>query len=157
MIKCFVYRNSILVVERGKAMLISETEVNVRYAETDQMGVVYHGNYIIWFEIGRTMLIKDLGFSYAELEKEGVISPVIDVQASYKRPLRFGETAKIKTWVEAYDGFRVKYGYEILTPRNEVAVTGFSEHICAQADTFKPIRFGRLYPEWHDAYEKAKK
>lgn len=136
-------------------MLISETKVNVRYAETDQMGVVYHGNYLIWFEVGRTELIKDLGFSYAELEKEGIISPVIDVHASYKKPLRYGETALIKTWVDYYDGFKVRYKYEVLTPVGEVAVIGSTDHICARKDTFRPIRLGKLYPKWDKAYKNA--
>lgn len=138
-------------------MLISESQINVRYAETDQMGVVYHANYLIWFEIGRTDLIKEMGFSYASLEKEGVISPVINVDANYKRPLKFGETATIKTWIEKYDGFRIVYGYEVLTPDGEIAVTGNTEHICADKETFRPIRFKKLYPEWHAAYEKVKK
>ena len=61
-------------------MLISETNIEVRYAETDQMGVVYHANYLVWMEIGRTKLIEDLGFKYAEMEKDGILAPVIDAQ-----------------------------------------------------------------------------
>ena len=65
-------------------MLVSKKEIEVRYAETDQMGVVYHANYLVWMEIGRTQFISDLGFSYAQMERDGVLSPVIDIQASYK-------------------------------------------------------------------------
>lgn len=65
-------------------MLVSTKEIEVRYAETDQMGVVYHANYIIWMELGRTQFVKDLGFNYAALEEQGVLSPVLDIQASYK-------------------------------------------------------------------------
>lgn len=65
-------------------MIISSREIEVRYAETDQMGVVYHANYLVWMELGRTQLIKELGFNYAEMEKDGIISPVLDIQASYK-------------------------------------------------------------------------
>ncbi|ALC90339.1 hypothetical protein AM500_11500 [Bacillus sp. FJAT-18017] len=138
-------------------MMISETSVEVRYAETDQMGVVYHANYFVWMEIGRTSFIRDLGFSYAQMEEDGIISPVIDIQASYKKPLRYGQTAKIKTWVEEYNGFRVKYGYEILTTDGELAVTGSSVHICANRETFKPISLKKKYPDWHKAYEEAAK
>lgn len=96
-------------------MLISENNIEVRYAETDQMGIVYHANYLVWMEIGRTKLIKDMGFNYAELEAEGILSPVLDIQASYKKPLKYGQTATVYTWIEKYDGLRVTYGYKILT------------------------------------------
>lgn len=138
-------------------MLLSVKEIDVRYAETDQMGVVYHANYLVWMELGRTKLIQDLGFNYAEMEKEGIISPVIDIEASYKKPLRYGETATVHTWVEEYDGIRVTYGYEILTENGELAVTGLSKHVCVKKDSFRPISIKRSYPEWHQAYENAKK
>ncbi len=138
-------------------MLVAITEIPVRYAETDQMGVVYHANYLIWMELGRTAFIEELGFNYAELEKDGILSPVIDIQVSYKKPVRFGETATVKTWVETYDGFRVKYGYEIFTAQAELAVTGFTEHVCVKKDSFRPVAFRRILPAWHAAYEKVKK
>lgn len=138
-------------------MHISEKKIEVRYAETDQMGVVYHANYIIWMELGRTKLVSDLGFKYADMEADGIISPVIDVQASYKKPVLYGETAIIKTWIESYDGLRITYGYEILTEAGELSVTGRSVHVCVKKDSFRPISVKRLYPDWHEAYEKNKR
>lgn len=138
-------------------MLISKKEISVRYAETDQMGVVYHANYLVWMEIGRTALIEDLGFNYAEMEKDGIVSPVLDIQASYKKPVRYGENAVIHTWIEEYDGIRVTYGYEIRNGSNELACSGFSKHVCVKKDTFKPISFKKSFPAWHEAYEKNKK
>ncbi|MHC0035526.1 acyl-CoA thioesterase [Pseudoneobacillus sp. C159] len=138
-------------------MLVSTKEIEVRYAETDQMGVVYHANYLVWMEVGRTALISDLGFNYAEMERDGVISPVIDIQVSYKKPLRYGEKATVQTWIEDYDGLRVTYGYEILTEDGELAVTGQSKHVCVKKDSFRPIIIRKLYPIWHEAYENAKK
>lgn len=142
---------------RRDNMHISKKEIEVRYAETDQMGVVYHANYLVWMEVGRTQLIKDLGFHYADMEKEGVISPVIDLQISYKKPLRYGETATVHTWVDLYDGIRVIYGYEIMTPDGELAITANSTHVCVNEKTFRPIRLKKMFPKWHEAYEKAKK
>jgi acyl-CoA thioester hydrolase len=138
-------------------MLVAIKEIEVRYAETDQMGVVYHTNYLVWMEIGRTALIQELGFNYAELEKAGYIAPVLDIQASYKKPVRYGEKAIVKTWVEDYDGIRTVYGYEILSEDGEVAVTGMTKHVCVKKDSFRPVPFKRVSPEWHEAYEKAKK
>ncbi len=136
-------------------MVVSTREIEVRYAETDQMGVVYHANYLIWMEVGRTGLIKDIGFSYAQLEMDGVVSPVIDLQVTYKKPIRYGETATIKTWIAQYDGFRSVYGYEVLTPDGEVSLVATSTHVCVKKDTFKPISLRRSYPEWHQAYLTA--
>jgi acyl-CoA thioester hydrolase len=116
--------------------------------------MVKYESYIVF---GRTGLIQDLGFNYAQMEKEGVISPVIDIAASYKKPLRYGETATIHTWVEEYDGLRVTYGYEIFTGDGELALTGQSKHVCVKKESFRPISIKRIYPLWHEAYEKAKK
>lgn len=77
-------------------MLISTKEIEVRYAETDQMGVVYHANYLVWMELGRTQIIKDLGFSYAEMEKDGIISPVLDILASYKNHCATGRLQQLR-------------------------------------------------------------
>lgn len=138
-------------------MIISTREIEVRYAETDQMGVVYHANYLVWMELGRTQLIKDIGFNYAEMEKDGIISPVLDIQASYKKPLRYGDTATIKTWVEEYDGIRSVYKYEIFSGNGELALTGSSKHVCVKKDSFRPISLKRSFPDWHEAYLQAMK
>ncbi|WP_226658212.1 acyl-CoA thioesterase [Pseudalkalibacillus hwajinpoensis] len=138
-------------------MYIATTPIDVRYAETDQMGVVYHANYLVWFELGRTTLINDLGFRYADMEKEGILSPVMDIQASYKRPVRYGDEVMVKTWVESYDGIRVNYGYEVINGDGEICVTGESLHTCVKRDTFRPVSIRRKFPEWHHAYENAKK
>ncbi|WHY99841.1 acyl-CoA thioesterase [Peribacillus simplex] len=138
-------------------MFVAENEIEVRYAETDQMGVVYHANYFIWMELGRTKLINDLGFYYADMEADGILSPVMDIQASYKTPVRYGDKVKVKTWIEKYDGLRVIYGYEIVNGKNEVAAIGHSSHVCVKKESFRPISIKRMYPEWHEAYEKNKK
>ena len=93
-------------------MFVAEHEVEIRYAETDQMGVVYHSNYLVWLELGRTKLIQDLGFSYVEMEKEGIISPVLDFTFhTVKRCVT--EKSNRKTWVDTVSPLRVVYGYEI--------------------------------------------
>lgn len=131
-------------------------DIQVRYSETDQMGVVYHANYIIWFELGRTELIESLQLSYVAMEEKGIISPVIDVRATYKKPVRYGDKAKVKTWLKKYDGLRVTYSYEVLNGENEVCVTGESVHICVLKERFRPISIRKHLPDWHEVYEKAK-
>lgn len=138
-------------------MKVAEKQVEVRYAETDQMGVVYHANYLVWMEIGRAALIEQLGFRYTDMEKEGVLAPVTDLQIAYKKPLRYGEIATVRTWIESYDGIRVTYAYEILTPDGELAATGKTQHVCVKRDSFRPILIRKYFPDWHEAYERAKK
>ncbi|WP_153124307.1 acyl-CoA thioesterase [Peribacillus tepidiphilus] len=138
-------------------MYISEKEIEVRYAETDQMGVVYHANYLVWMELGRTKIVKDLGFNYTDMEKDGVISPVLNVNINYLKSVRYGENVKIKTWIEKYDGIRTTYGYEIVNEKNEICATATSDHVCVKKENFRPISIKRLYPDWHEVYEKNKK
>ncbi|TGB04654.1 acyl-CoA thioesterase [Halobacillus salinus] len=136
-------------------MKIVETPIQVRYQETDMMGVVYHANYLVWFEIGRTAFIDALGFKYSEIENQGVVSPVIDANMSFKTPVRYGEDAQVKTWVEEYDGLRVTYGYEIVHGDGEIAVTGKTKHVIVKKDNFRPVSIRRSFPDWHEAYLKA--
>ncbi|MDQ0158916.1 acyl-CoA thioesterase [Alkalibacillus salilacus] len=136
-------------------MVINVTDIKVRYQETDQMGVVYHANYLVWFEIGRTHLIEQLGFNYADMERDGIVSPVVDINAQYKDPLTYGETASVKTYISSYDGFRIIYGYEVYTGNGDLAVTGSSSHVCVKKQNFKPISIRKHYPNWHNAYLEA--
>ncbi len=119
-------------------MFVAEHEVEIRYAETDQMGVVYHSNYLVWLELGRTKLIQDLGFSYVEMEKEGIISPVLDLQISYRKAMRYGEKAIVKTWVDTVSPLRVVYGYEIYNGDGDLCITASTTNICAKKRRVPP-------------------
>lgn len=139
-------------------MFIHETEIEVRYAETDQMGVVYHANYLVWLEIGRTHFIQALGFSYAELEKQGYISPVIDISVQYKAALRYGQKAIVRTWVEEHTKLRTTYGYEIIHEDSTIAATATSVHILAKRENFRPISLSKVDTKWDTTYtENARK
>jgi acyl-CoA thioester hydrolase len=92
-----------------------ETRVRVRYAETDQMGVVYHANYLIWFEVGRVELIRQMGLDYKSMEREeGCGIAVVDVSVRYKAPARYDEELVIQTRLTAARGSVVKFGYRIM-------------------------------------------
>lgn len=131
------------------------TPIQVRYQETDQMGVVYHANYLVWFEIGRTAFIEDLGLSYYKMEQAGVVSPVINAQIDFKQPIRYGQAASVHTWVVTYDGLRTTYGYEITDEEDNIAVSGTTEHVVVKKENFRPISVRRKFPEWHQAYQDA--
>ncbi|EUJ42192.1 acyl-CoA thioesterase [Brochothrix campestris] len=134
---------------------VNQSEIKVRYSETDQMGVVYHTNYLVWCEIGRTNLISQLGFDYVEMEAQGYLAPVLDVQLQYKFPLRYGQSAIVKTWVAAYDGLRTTYGYEIrVKETDQLALTATTTHAIVTKEHFKPASFRRHFPEWDKGYKK---
>lgn len=130
---------------------LSTVTFPVRYAETDQMGVVYHANYVIWCEIGRTKLIEDIGFRYADMEKEGVMSPVTKIHLNYVKPAIYGQDVTVKTRIINYTGVRVTYSYEIYADQ-VLLVTGESEHVCVDAKTFRPIQMKKRFPDWDKAY-----
>lgn len=85
----------------------------VRYAETDQMGVVYHSNYLVWCEIGRTDYLRHLGTSYAVLERQGLKLAVSDAQLRYHAPARYDDVVQIETWIERAQSRALTFGYEI--------------------------------------------
>ncbi len=90
------------------------TSLRVRYAETDQMGVVYHGNYFPWFEIGRVELMRSLGFSYQELEaQEDCVLPVVEASCRYRKPARYDDVLELHTCVKALRGPMLIFSYAL--------------------------------------------
>ena len=90
-----------------------EITVRVRYQETDQMGFVYYSNYFVYFEMGRIEFLRNLGFSYSELEKENIFLAVIEAHCKYRAPARFDDLLVIKTWLSKMKYARVEFCYEI--------------------------------------------
>lgn len=91
----------------------TQSTTRVRYAETDQMGVVYHSNYLIWCEIGRTDYLRELGTTYADLEKQGLRLAVADAQLRYHASARYDDLVQIETWIERAQSRALTFGYEI--------------------------------------------
>jgi acyl-CoA thioester hydrolase len=107
----------------------SLSRVRVRYAETDQMGVVYHANYFVWFEVGRTDLLRRSGWSYRELEAEGVSLPVIQAHCDYRWPARYDDELEIRTTGAVMSHVRVEFTYEIVRVADQMSlVTGHTVH-----------------------------
>lgn len=132
------------------------TDIEVRYQETDQMGIVYHANYLVWFEIGRTKFTEALGFDYTDMETRGILSPVIDAHISYLIPVKYGELVQVKTCLIRYSGIRAIYEYKVMVG-NKVCVIGKTTHVIVEKETFKPRSLRKHFPEWHEAYLAATK
>jgi acyl-CoA thioester hydrolase len=125
--------------DAGVAKPVSEARVRVRYAETDQMGVVYHSNYLIWFEVGRVELIRQMGLDYKQMEEEdGCGISVVDVHARYRAPARYDDELVIETRLLAARGAVVKFGYRILRVGDGVLLCeGETMHVCVGKDMKK--------------------
>jgi acyl-CoA thioester hydrolase len=119
-------------------MIQSRVEVTVRYAETDMMGVVYHGNYLPWFEIGRTTLLKEMGLPYRQLEEEGYRLPVLEVGAKYFRPAVYDDTVTIVTTLTEKPLLRIRLEYEVRRG-DELLATGHTVHAFIDREG-KPVR-----------------
>ena len=92
----------------------SISRVRVRYAETDKMGVVYYANYLVWFEVGRTDLLRESGWDYREMEKEGYALPVIEAHCTYREPARYDDVLDVRTTGMLLSPVRVQFTYEIV-------------------------------------------
>jgi acyl-CoA thioester hydrolase len=93
---------------------VGEARVRVRYAETDQMGVVYHSNYLVWFEVGRVELIRSMGLDYKQMEAEGCGIAVVDVHVRYRASARYDDELVVQTTLQAVRGAVLRFGYKIL-------------------------------------------
>jgi acyl-CoA thioester hydrolase len=103
--------------------------VRVRYAETDKMGVVYYSNYFVWFEVGRTDLLRGNGWTYREMEADGVSLPVIEARCEYKLPARYDDDLEIRTTGTLVSPVRVAFSYEIVRPGDaQILATGQTVH-----------------------------
>lgn len=126
---------------------IVESKLRVRYQETDQMKVVYHANYLVWFEIGRTDFIRELGISYSNLEQMGLLLPVLDVQCKYIQSAKYEDELTVETTVSEVKGARLTFQYQVIRQKDgQLLAKGMTQHVFATPD-LKPINLRSKMPE----------
>ncbi len=117
------------------------TDIRVRYAETDAMTFVYHGNYLVYFENARAEMLRSAGLAYSEIEKLGVFIVVLEAHANYKRPAKYDDLLHVKAFINEMPSSRIRIEYEITrNNNNEILVTGYTLHTFLQKETLKPTR-----------------
>jgi acyl-CoA thioester hydrolase len=116
-----------------------EFSVRVRYAETDQMGVVYHGNYAQYFEMGRVEWLRNLGISYKWMEENGVMLPVVSLQMNYKKPAHYDDLLRVKTILKSQTSVKIEFDYEIYNEENNLLTTGYSMLVFVDMKTGRPM------------------
>jgi len=119
-------------------MQITETTLRVRYAETDQMGVVYYANYFVWMELGRVEYCRSIGLRYRDMEEQdGVLLAVVDAQCRYRRPARYDDEVTVRTWVSSSTRRAVEFSYEMYL-LEEMIASGQTKHMFLGRD-FRPV------------------
>lgn len=120
-------------------MFQQKTQIRVRYAETDQMGVVYYGNYPQYFEVGRVEALREVGFPYRELEDQGVMLPVLNLSIKYIRPAKYDDLLTITTRIEKMPGTRIEFFHEIHDEAGQLLTTGKVELVFVNISTRRPM------------------
>ena len=115
-----------------------EFKVRVRYAETDQMGVVYHGNYAQYFEMGRVEWLRNMGVSYKWMEENGIMLPVVSLNMNYKKPARYDDLLRVKTIYKNQTSVKIEFDYEIYNEVNELLTIGNSILVFVDMKTGRP-------------------
>jgi acyl-CoA thioester hydrolase len=133
-------------------MFITTTDIRVRYGETDQMGYLYYGNYALYYEVGRAEAIRSLGFTYAELEKQGIIMPVAELNVKYLRPVYYDDLITIKTILKTLPvDHKIQFHSELYNQEGKLLNLGVTTLVFLHADTkqkygMPPIMMERLAP-----------
>jgi acyl-CoA thioester hydrolase len=131
-------------------MFTSETKLIVRYAETDQMGIVHHSNYPIWFEAGRTDFIKKLGFPYSKIEEKGIMLPLVELKCTYKGSARYEDEVVIKTRIKELSYSRVVFYYEVFKEGETRYITSGETLHAWTTRELKPINLKKHSPELYE-------
>lgn len=133
-----------------------DTSIRVRYEETDQMGVVYYGNYFTWFEIGRTELFRSIGLPYTAFEAQGIMLPVAEADCKYKMSARYDDLVTIRTCISTLTPARIQFGYIIMNEAGEMIAKGHTMHAFMD-ETGRPVNLSKKNPDlWHKIGELVK-
>ncbi len=122
------------------------TDIRIRYADTDKMGVVYNGNYFTFFEIGRTELMRSFGLPYVEVEKNGFLLPLVEAKARYINPAYYDDILSVNAKLALERKPTLKFEYNIFRSDTTIA-KGHTEHIFMKADTMKPVKPPAMFME----------
>lgn len=121
-------------------MYISHSKLRVRYAETDQMSVVYYGAYPQYFEVGRVEALRQLNFSYREMEEVGIMLPVLHLDIHYHRPALYDDELTVVTMIKELPKSRIGFDHEIRNESNDLLTTGRVDLVFVNKETWKPMK-----------------
>lgn len=121
-------------------MVQHSTKIRVRYADTDMMGVVYHANYAIYFEVARTEMFREVNMPYAEMEKNGIRLPVVDLHCKYFRPALYDDLLTVTAYMKEMPGVRIRFEYKVENQKGELLCEGETTLVFTDINTGRPVR-----------------
>lgn len=121
-------------------MFVSQIQVRVRYAETDQMGYVYYGNYAIYFEVGRVETMRKLGHSYKSIEEAGIMLPVFNLNVVYLKPAFYDDVLTVRTTIRQVPTARIRFEYELINQKGEKVCEADTTLVFVDKETMKPCK-----------------
>ncbi|MFD1162480.1 MULTISPECIES: acyl-CoA thioesterase [Hwangdonia] len=121
-------------------MKIDEIQIRVRYGETDQMGIVYYGNYALYLEEGRTEWLRKYGLTYKSMEEKGIMLPVVSMCINYKKSAGYDELINVKTQLKKTPSVKIEFEYEITNEKGEILTTAETTLVFVDAKTNKPVK-----------------
>lgn len=126
-------------------MFSTEIQIRVRYAETDQMGYVYYGNYATYFEVARVESLRNLGMSYKSLEESGIMLPVLEYKCKYLKPAKYDDLLRIKVVIKSIPTVRIYFEYEVYNEANELLSIADTTLVFINAKTMRPCAAPTLF------------
>ncbi|WP_446899816.1 acyl-CoA thioesterase [Clostridium sp. LBM24168] len=137
-------------------MYTSSTKIKVRYAETDKMGIAHHSNYYIWFEAARGDFIKKADITYKDMEKKGIMMPLVETYCKYSKAAKYDDDLIIETFIAEFNPVKISFNYRVLNENNgEVLAKGKTTQTFIN-EKFKIINLQRKYPELWDKLQSLR-
>lgn len=133
-------------------MFVHEEKIRVRYAETDQMGYVYYGNYAAYYEVARTEMLRTTGFSYKELEEMGVMMPVLEMNIQYNQPAKYDELLTVKVIIKEKPAVRIKFDYEVYNEKGALLNTGNTQLVFVDMARNRPCKAPDVFMQKMEPY-----
>ena len=136
--------------------MLNETEIKVRYAETDGMGVVHHSRYYPWFEVGRTELFASGGKSYGDMERAGVMMPLVETRCRYISPAVYEDVLTIRTIIKALSPIKIEFEYDVIRKADGALLAKGYTLMAFTSKSFKPVNLKKYLPEYWEYICKLK-
>ena len=127
-------------------MKIHESKITVRYSETDQMGIVHHSRYYPWFEVGRTEFFASGGISYGEIERRGLMLPLVETHCRYIIPAKYEDNLTIKTYIKELSPVKIRFGYDVVRDADNALLAKGETLLAFTTTDFKPVNLKKYNP-----------
>ena len=162
MLKIFIFQTyKLILYNKAQTMIFvkdnkfyHETDIRIRYAETDKMGYSYYGNYPTFFEVGRTEFLREMGISYKELEDLGYMLPITSLSIKYLKPAIYDDLITVRTFLKYLHPIRVEFDYEIFNQKGELLTTGNTLLVFISSKTRRPTKAPDFYNETIKKFSK---